>query len=365
MKSSDIVTQLAVLLPQQTAFFTDNQVATSVTRAGSVVTVVTPLVHGLVVGNAVALSGAITQIGTSSLTRSGVVGTIVTDADHDLTNLIATTITISGAVEAVFNGAFTRTNVENRRTITFVMADSGATTATGAPVLQGAESALRQYDGTYSVATVPTTTSFTVANSATTMLDPLGTINVRGKPRISAAVNPARMVDAYTAQELTEYWLFVALDDVVASKSRSIQSDAIDNLHSQDNFRQQIIQPFSLYLFIPAHDDIGDALARDLAEDMFRPICQSVLASRFNSGLFVQQLGYTQFVTHGTFSENTAVYVHAYSFQQVVDLYEQDTVGPDLDVAFRDLNFDMDPDIPGSTNTTLLTAQLDLDDVPL
>lgn len=365
MKAADIVTQLAVLLPLQTEFFTDNFNATSVTRAGTVVTVVTDAAHGFAVGNAVALSGAVTIITISSLTRAGTVGTLVTATDHDLTNKTSPTITISGAVEVEFNGTFTRTNIDNRRTITFEMADSGPTTATGTPVLENAESALRQYDGTFAVATVPTTTSFTITEPNTTLLDPIGTIRVRGKPRIASGVNPARAVDAYTEQKAGDYWLFVALEDVVASKSRAIGSDAIDNLASPDNYRQQIIQPFSVFVFIPAQADLSDADARDQAEEIFVAISRSLLAKQFDSNLTTPLVGAVIFVTHGTFSTNTAVYVHGYSFQQTVDLYEGDTVGPDLDVAFRNLNFSMDPDLPGSTNTTALTATLDLDDVPL
>ena len=78
--------------------------------------------------------------------------------------------------------------------------------------------------------------------------------------------------------------------------------------------------------------------------------------------------GRVQFVGHGTFSTNTAVYVHAYSFQQTSSIYEQDTVGPDLDVALRNLNFTMTADLPGETQTPdrpSLTATLDLDDSPL
>lgn len=372
MKAADVVAKLAILLPQVTAFFTKNVDALSVTRSGTVVTVQCAEDHELEVGNAVAIAGAVTQIGTSSLTRvagtTPSIGTIVTDADHDLTNKTSPTITISGATEAEFNGTFVRTNIDNRRTITFEMPDSGATTATGSPILENAESQLRQYDGTYQVVEVPTPSSFTVVNSATTMLDPIGAIKVRGKPRISAGVNPARMFDAYTEQNVSDYWMFVWLEDVLASKSRSVRSDAIDNLRPGDNFRQQVIQPFSIVVFIPSQDDLGGADARDQVEDMFRPICQSVLGAKFSSGLHAGNQGAVQFVTHGTFQSDTAVYAHAFSFQQVVDLYEEDTVGPDLDVAFRNLDFEMFPELPGDVETAdrpSLTATLDLDDTPL
>lgn len=365
MKAEEIVTRLALTLPQLTDKFTNEVSVNSMTRAGSVVTVACNQPHGLQADDQVSITGAITLIDISSLTRSGTVGTLVTSTDHDLTNPIATTITISGAAEPEFNGTFTRINVDNRTTIRFTMVDSGPTTATGDPQLQNAESALRDYNTIYSVLDTPSKSTFTVAESNTTLADPIGTIVARTKPRVSAAAEPARVLDAYTKKEIDELWMFVVLEDVVASKSRAIGSDAIDNLQRGNEFRQQIIQPFTLYVFIPASASIAAREARDVAEDIFRPICQSILFTKFDSGLFVGATqGPVQFVSHGVFDYNTAVYVHAYSFQQVVDINFEDTVGADLDVAFRDISLSLTPDLPATQGApTAMTASIDLDDV--
>ncbi len=365
MRAADVVTQLAVLLPQLSDAFTQNVGITSLTRAGTVMTAITAADHGFLVGDAVAITGAVTQIPIDVLTRAGTVGTLHTTADQDLTNDIAQEITISGATEPEFNGTFPLVNVDSRRTIRFTMADAGPVTATGAPVLENGESALRQYDSTYAVETVPDPTTFTFQQPDTTLLDPIGNIEARGKVRISSAVDPDRMRAAYTEKDVGELWLVVALDDVAASKSRMVRSDAIDNLYPSDEFRQQIIQALTLYLYVPAQEEISASDARDLAEDLFRPICQSILGAGFDSGLFVGTQGRMQFSGHGTFAYDTAVYVHGYSFQQVVDLYFQDTVGPDLDVAFRNLDFDSVTVVEGGTQQgPVLTAAIDLDDVP-
>jgi hypothetical protein len=365
MRAADVVNHLGVLLPQLTGLFTKNVAALSVSRSGTVVTVQCEEDHGLEVGKAVAITGAKTRT-TGALTRSGTEGTFVADSDIDPNSVkLFPNATFSGSAEAEFNGVFPVIAYDNRRTVRFTTTDAGATVATGTPAMEDAESSLRQYNGTYRVDEVPTSSSFAFTEPNTTLLDPTGMIEVRAKPRISATVNPQRMVEAYTEQKTADYWLFVTLEDVTASKSRNIRSDAIDNLTPGDNFRQQMIQPFSLFVFIPAQEELGDAAARDQAEDLFRPLCRSVLAASFDSGLHVGEQGASSFVTHGTFSDNAAVYVHGYNFQQVVDLYEEDTVGPDAAVAFRNLNLSMDPEIPGSSNTTALTAALDLDEVPL
>ncbi len=366
MNALDIVKGLAALLPQQTALFTDDVAVVSLVRAGTVITVTTTTDHGLEVGDSVAITGAVTQIPIIDMGRSGTVGTLETGQDHDLTNAVAPTITISGATESEFNGTFTRLNIDTRTKITFTMADSGPTVATGSPILEGAESPLRDYNTTYSVDTVPSTTTFTITQTDTTLLDPIGTITARIKPRISAGVNPDRLMASYTEKSVDELWLFVVLDDVTASKSRNIRSDAVDNIMRGSNFRQQIIQGMTLYLFVPASTEIAAAAARDQAESLFRAICQSVLDTQFDSGLFEQFLGSIQFVAHGAFAYNTSVYVHGYTFQQVVDLYEQDTVGPDLDVAFRDICLIMDWSLPSlqdnNPDSASSTADIVLDD---
>jgi hypothetical protein len=365
VKLSSVVTQLSLLLPQLTDKLTTDVPITSLTRSGTTMTAQCGKAHGLTPGKAVAIVGAVETIPLASFTRTGTAGTITTTTDHDLTTKVASTVTTSGAVEAEFNGTFTVIQFVNRQTITVTMANAGPAAATGSPVLEGAESALRRYDSTYAVLETPTPSSFTFTHAATTLPDPIGTITARVRPRISSGVDLDAITAAYTEQASGTFWLFASLEDVVASKSRHIGSDAVDNHPDGTFYRQQVIQPLSLYLFVPVDDTIAGAQGRDEAEDLFRAICRSVLASKFDSGLFVGSQGAIQFVSHGMVGYNGAVYVHQFSFQQVVDLYFEDTVGPDLDVAFRDLNFTQFPDLDGGTGLANLTAMLDLDDTPL
>lgn len=369
MKAADIVTQLALRLPLYTSLFTENTPVTSLSRSGSVVTANCGDAHNLEPGDRVAIVGAVEVIPIGTLTRSGTTGTLVTDTDHDLTNPIAATITISGATEPEFNGTFPRLNVSNRRTITFEMADSGATVATGSPVLEGAESYLRRYDGSYAVLEALTDVGFTFQNSVTSLPDPIGSaIQARAKARVASAADAERALAAYTKQEIDKLWAFVVLEDVLASKSRNVQSDATDNIQKGSEFRQQIIQPFSVFTVTPTSNQISASAARDQAEDVFLAICRSVLSHQFDSNLFVAATqGPTQFVSHGTFRYDSAVYVHAYSFQQTVDLTFDDTVGHSDDVAFRDLDLVIQPDLSEDQPATqgTMTASIDLDDVPL
>lgn len=362
MKASDIIAQLAVLLPKLTGEFTNEVSIQSITRSGTEMTAQCLAAHELSEGDAVFVVNAEMHIAISTLTRSGTIGTLITASDHDLTEKIAKTITISGASEAEFNGTFTRLNITNRRTITFVMPDSGPTTATGSPILHDSESALRQYDGLYKVTSTPTPSSFTFEHSVAGLADPTGSgIVARTKPRISGAIDIDRAAQAYTSQNQDKYWLFVVLNNVESSKSRDISSDAHDNLQRGHEYRQQVTQPFTIYVFIPVSQEIAAREARDKAELLFRPLCRSLLFSKFDSGLYSGKLGTVVFTGHGVYRYDSALYIHSFDFQQTVDLTFEDTVGPDLDVAFRDIALTIDPDL----GTTTITANIDLDDTPL
>ena len=362
MIASDVVNQLALLLPVLSDKFTTNLSVTSLTRSGTTVTAITAAVHGLTVGAQANIVGAQTPISIGTLTRAGVVGTLITDADHDMTEGVFTEVEIVDATEAEFNDTFTLLRVLNRRTVTFTMADSGATTATGSPLLLNGSSPLQAYNGLQNVTAVPTTTTLQYEISDSTLYTPAsGTIEARTLPRVSAAVSIGRVVDAYTKQPQDDLWAFVVLGDVFASKSRSIDSDATDNLQRGNEYRQQIIQPFTIVIFIPASQEIAGRNARDIAEGLFRPVCRSILFSKFDSGLFVGDQNPVQFVDHGFAAYNGAFYVHTFNFQTVADITFDDTVGYDLDVAFRDISLTQNLDV----GTGVMTADIDLDDEAL
>ena len=364
MKAEDIINRLAVYLPTFSDDFTTNFSITSLTRVGTTVTAETDVAHSLAAGKQANIVGAKTPISITTLTRAGVIGTMVTSADHDMTENFSEDAEISGAVEAEFNGTFTILTVPNRRTITFTMADSGATTATGTPLLLNGSPYLKQYNGLKEVATVPSTTSFTYEVTDTTLFSPAaGTIQAKTAPRISGGVSVERIVEGYTEQAPGDNWAFVVLGDVFASKSRKIESDATDNQQRGNEFRQQIIQPFTIIVVMPVAGEIAARAARDDAEVLLRPISRSVLFKAFDSQLFVGAQNPTQFVDHGFTAYTTAVYIHAYNYEATADITFDDTVGYDDDVAFRDIITNMTIDL--GTEEDPLTANIDLDDTVL
>ena len=352
MRGSEVAIRMAARLPQLTDKFTDEVGVNSCTRSTTVMTVGCDDPHGLEPGQSFAVVSAFTPVSISELKRSGVVGRMVTTTPHDVTYRSAsqnsqTTITISGATEGIFNATFDILTVIDRNNIEFAMADSGAVVSTGGtPILEDGFSSRQDYNTTYAVLDVLDEVNFTFTEANTTLVAPnVRDMVIRTKPRIATGgADAERMVSSYTPQASDKLWAYVVLDDVVASKNRAIQSDAVDNQPPGIEFRQQVIQGFTVYVFIPSTSTISGQSSRDLAEDLFRPICQSVLGFQFDSQLFVgSSQGATQFITHGTFRYDSALYVHAYAFQATMDLTFDDTIGDAADVAFRTIDLTMTP----------------------
>ena len=364
MRAADIVTQLATLLPVLEDGFTSNVTVASITRSSTVMTAKCLSQHGLEVGHSVLLTGALTPIAVSTLGRSGVVGTLVTAADHDLTEEISTSITLSGATESNFNGAFDVLTIPNRRTVRFTMADADSESSSGTRILENGASYLNSYDGLYAVTSVPSDTDFTFIHPDTGLAEPVGSMQARMRVRIAAAITAQRATDLYTAHLEDEYWLFVVLDGVAASKNRLIDSDGIDNTPRGARFRQQLVEGFSVLLFMPVSDELAAESARDVAGDLFRSISRSLTFSAFDTQLSVGVQNTVQFVGHDILTYNGAVYVHGYQFQQVADLLFEDTVGADLDVAFRDISLTLAPVFDGEVGSET-SFDLNLDDTDL
>jgi hypothetical protein len=361
LRAKDIVNQLAIYLPTFVDDFTTQYSVSSLTRSGTTVTVTTTSPHGLSTGQQVNINGAQTPIIISSITRTGIIAEIVTFSDHDLTENAGFNVQIEGATEAEFNGTFILHRVINRRTIQMIVDDSGPTLATGSPLLLNGSNLFQTYNGLREITAVPTTTTFEYEVTDSTLYTPAsGTIIAKTNPRISSAVDFDRLLDAYTKQKVDDAWLFVVLGDSLANKDRNIDTDATDNIQNGNYFNQRIIQNVTFYLFLPTSNEIAGREARDKAEELLKPICNSVLGFKFPS--LVENTNNPLMITgHGLQAYNSAFYVHEYAFEATLQLGPSDIFAPREDVAFRDIDLTIGLDFGTETFNTLI----DLDDEPL
>lgn len=362
MRSSDIILQLSARLPALVDDFTTSFSVSSLTRSGTTVTATTTTAHGLKVGRSVNVVGSKTPITINSIDRVGLVATLVTATDHDMTEGAFTEVEISGATESEFNGTFTLLRVLNRRTVTFQVADSGPTSSTGSPLLLNGSSPLQSYNGLKGVTATPSTTTFQYEITDSTLFTPAsGAITAKTSPRISGAATDERALESYTKQKTNEAWLYVVMNDAVANKSRTLEIDGTDNIPRTGHFKQFLSQTVSLFVFLPTSKQIAGRKATDRAQELFKPICQSILFAKFDSLLTSGKYNALMFNEHGLHGYNTAFYIHRYTFEMTLLMSIDDTIGADEDVAFRDISMSQEHDV----GTGVINTEIDLDDEPL
>lgn len=361
MKASDIIMQLQVVLPTLTNDFSEQIVLNSVTPTGTTALAVTATDHPFVVGDVVNISDTVAPVAITSISRTGTVATVTTATNHDITeNDLTTEVTISGTTEAIFNGTFPLLSANNRLTFQFTATESGPPTATGG-LLEDPPGAFG-YNGLKTITAIPNLTSFQyeLPVALTVAAGPGGVVH--SSIQITGALNEERAREMYTAQAGSDsLWGFVSLGDTTASKDRNSRNDAVTSATPGGDRRQQIFQNFSVFVFKPAPDDLSARAARDQMEDVMLNLFQSLMYWKAPSGLSdTGNMGVT-FNDHGFLSYDTATYVHEFRFQLLSNITQNDTIAPDFNVAFRDI----DLTIGTNLGPEKLTATIDLDDDPL
>ncbi len=367
MKAEDVVKALVAKLPNLTDKFCDTASIDSITSTGLLATATIAAGHGRVDGELVTITGAVSPITISSITRSTTSLTIVTATKHDfsisgreISRGFTQDVILSGSTEPEFNGTFKLLSVANRKTFTVTVADSGPTTGTGSPVLENGESALAGYNGSFNV-TVIDSNVFTyplrdsIPNAAT------GAPILNSGHRITATVSMQRFMDGYTKQSKDALYCVVVLGDVSASKGRQTATDAIDQFTDNQHYQQTVSQPFGVYLVVPAPTSIAGRTQRDEMEDVVPFILQALLLEQFPTGFAADKHNRAIFTGHGLFLYNGPLYIHEVTFEQNAEILYVDSTGAGDHVAFRDFDLTLNTDL----GTTPLTATVDIDEAPL
>lgn len=361
MLGKDVINRLRAIVPQHTERFCDVEQIASISSTAGVVTITTSQAHGIEVGKGIAVSGTVALIPSSSLSRSGVVGTLITSVDHDLTEGIAPTITIEGSSSSDFNGTFTVINIDNRRTIQFSMLDQGDTSATGGQLING-EAFNQSFNGYHEVTGVPSTTSLTFAYTGSDdLIGRASTGILMSKLRIAGSATLERAKDMYTEQEQTKSWMFVVMGNVTASKSRFTQTDLTHHVQKGEYYRQILQQFVSIYVVSNTKEELGARATRDDMQELLLALTKAIAFHQFPTNLNKGQTDPLVFVEHGVLEYDSAMYIHEFTFECGIDLTFNDTSGYSPDVAFRDIQMDLDPDF-GTTGTV---SDINLDEEPL
>lgn len=371
MRAQDIVDKLSAKVPLHTDGFSESVGITSITVVGVTATVTTDSAHGMIDGQNAAILNAEAPVQIDTFLRTGTLAVFETLQDHDFTlsqrdkATGGKTLTISGAIEAEFNGTFEIDTVNNRRKITITVADSGPTTITGSPIVEDANGGI--FNGLVPVTNIAATTfDYTLAN--TYPLDAVvDNATVQTSIRILSVLDIEQYLrDVYTKQTIGDDQVVVQLGDVSISKKRGEETDASSSSVGNDSYTPILIQTFAIYLILNVTDQLTAAQARDKVESEYIPaIFQSVVRAKFDTG-FTYNIFRSTFVGHGVFAysddkgKNKAIYAHEITFEQLVTITGVDMVEIDETVAMRDVEYTLSNNIGVGT----MTADVNLDEEP-
>jgi hypothetical protein len=359
MKLSDVVTQLALLLPGYTDKLSSVLSISSITVSGGVATIVTSTPHGLLDGEVITVADVETLTSIISVSKNGNIYTFTTGTDHDLTSTWPehATVTLSGFTDGAWDAAFTLTGVPNRRNFK-------VRSANGLPVLSGSEVLHEiRVDGVNGrqIITLVNTTTFTYSGSFLDG-DYLGG-SFNAGVRVAGSVTLERADEQYTKQLTDKLWAFVVMRDAEVSKDRHSLSDATATRATGDDMRVRLIDGFSVFYFMPTSDDIMGVVAMDVCRhDLLLPTLKSVFGARFDTGLSGEADFRTVLTGHGFVKYNRAFLVYGYEFEFVTDLTNDDAVNQGDTRAFRDIDYIQ---LVGGDDTVNMIADIDLDDEPL
>lgn len=357
MRLADIADRLQQAIPGQTELFSDTAAIASIVVSGGVATVTTDGPHKLPDNPIVTLSGVETRTPIQSATQNGLSWTIVTSADHDLTEGQAT-VQLAGFAGFADGTALNLTNVANRRTFTV----STALDLT----LSGGEFLLEpdRVDGLNGVyqASLVDRVSFTIPG--TFINDTYTPVNgrVSTSPRIGVAVDIDRAREIY--DEAPEaFWMFIIPGEANTSKDRSTNSDATAAQSRGTTLRLRIMDNFAVAIFAPVAKQLAAEEAIDICRhDLFGPIVGSLFGFRPDPGTACPESEFQIIPTgHLIYGYDKAVLVYLYEFQAPFDIVADDvTFRAEGSRAFRDIT-----DLRQSNLVEDATAFVNLDETPL
>lgn len=335
MKAADVVKALRFNLPFYTDLFTDNIAVTSITSFELLATVVTSAPHGLLTNSYAHISGALVPNSIISLTQVDGVALAETAVNHDLTKGYQQNVEIIGTTETEYNGTHELLSVPDRTHFTFVV-DSGAPSpATGSPLLL--EDLKRfTYNGWHKITKINDTT-FTYPLEKAIGSPAYGNISLQIKPRITGELDLDRAKNSYTEQSFNKLWAYVVLDNIVANKDRSEETDATYTAGNHTAYRQLIIQNFHVYVFVPATSSTSGAFARDQQDDILIALNKALLRLKFEQPGFEEPYVGAVFIGSDFGIDSNSFYIHDFIYETTGNLVYEDTIDEDKSVAFRDV----------------------------
>lgn len=367
MKLLPLVIHGGNIIPRYTSRFSDALAVSSIAVVeGGSITITTTAPHGVTVGQQTALS--ITDADTPNPITAAIVTAdgdieITTQYDHNQAfgasnnaDLI-TTVKIAGFTNALINGT---------RQITAIPAQNKVRFTPGGEVssitLNSAEKLLEKMEGEvigWHAATAATTTTLTIptpdaVQRSYTALNPIVVRNIR----IFGAIDLDAALAHFTRDDaaLTKAHLFIVPPTVTkASRSNFSQTDGLGEVGPGSDYRQLLQDGFTALAFLPGKTTAAHVACYDLAVgELFRAILRTYRGLKLpTSELAACGSSYVALLNQHEpiLVSNRAIYVHAYKFELMVELTNEDAISP-IDWSLLDDAAIADGDPPTSVPPT-------------
>lgn len=336
MKSYDVLQQLYATIPELTDKFSDSIGIASIQAVDSTeIHVITDSDHDLKTGSHVNISGIDYNTPIVSISRSGEAAIVITSEDNDLTEGYQESVVISGASEPQFNGSFKLLSVQNRTTFIVSVEDSGAENSVGGGLKESTGYNVGLINGVKEI-TVLSENSFSYEiDSALTFYETNSGLATIGY-RMATAIRGDDVLDMYTRQELSDYWLFVVVGAVSASKDRKNNSDAIYVFNAESGYKQETVHTLEIYVVANSSDSVAGRKIRDSMEDVATALIKSLCGKRISNGNSSGDYYSIVFDSHLTAYYDRAVYIHGFNFQSTGQIGDEDINHQTDSVAMRD-----------------------------
>jgi len=359
MKLRDIERHLRIHLPLHTTRFHSWIDVASYVSASGVATITTAAAHGLTAGDEINIRD-ITFINPLIEIENQYDGTALASTTYpddltfvqnnpSITNL-KTTVTIGGADNSEFNGTFDIVSTPDRRNFYFEFDADNPKYPNGSPYLE--EPDLPILNGIFTVASVPDTTTFTIAvEHPYAFTAPAGgRFYNLSDVRITGEISDQRAMEAYTRQSPNDYWLFMVMEDVNVSKDRRITSDFTYRHEAGAYYQQETEEPLTAYMFIPATNTYTPVDAADEARNELKKALINALCAYFPDDLYYNPYNGIYYTGDGFYLYNRALYVHQYNFAVTVDIVAEDCYIPNS-VAVHNIDGSFDIELEPDNQT--------------
>lgn len=341
MRLSEVVSQIQLVLPKYTDYFSTSLEIASIVATDTLATIDTVLDHNLSVedDDAVVIVGVSQKNSISSISKDGLVYTIETIEDHDLTFGFPgyETISLGGFTDSEWNDNFKLLSTPTRKSFTIQSINTLPALNTNEYL---SEIRIDGVNGRFA-ATVTSGTQFTIPGDFKPGSYTGGL--VKKTTRIAGSVSIERALEQYTKQSVENLWMFVTMSDATISKDRNAMSDAVATIAAGEDIRMRMIDGFSIFIVKNTKNELAAVNALDIARhELLSPISKTLFGVRFSTGLSGDG-DFSAIMTGHNFVEyNRATLVYQYNFEFVTDMTVEDAVENTDTKAFTDIVYNQE-----------------------